>query len=48
MEQITQQQSGILQTKIEIYEEVTKEVGEEDLKKEILNYLLDEESGFEV
>lgn len=48
MEQITQQKSEILQTKIETFEDVAKDVQEEVLKKEILNYLLDEESGFEV
>jgi hypothetical protein len=48
MEQTVQHQKESLQEKINIMSAESMRVDEEGLKREILNYLLDEESGFEV
>ena len=48
MEYITQNQTENLQEKINVLAADSTKIDEEGLKREILNYLLDEESGFEV
>lgn len=48
MEQITRIQTETLRETIEVLKEEDSKVDEEALKREILNYLLDEESEFQV